>query len=296
LHSGHFTLNKCKKNEKTVPLNPRDIQELSDYLDEMGLDPRVFKIINETPFNQMTDLNFDPNQPEERQLISQLGFHMPSTPEFPGDGFPKAPIHREKWHEQILRYAIDMGNDEAILGLADDFLCNAPKMKPNIQAAVDVLNIGIQRDFHRASYRLAQLMEEGKLGRKRIKEAVALYRQNAVFGDGASGTRLAWLFYKGRGVKRNTPKALYWFNAAAKLGNYESYGALCKIHFIGKRVPRDDIETYKWCDLAIATLHGGKLKRDAIRYIHRLADRMSDADIEKAYAKEESYQRFNKED
>ena len=135
-------------------------------------------------------------------------------------------------------------------------------------------------------------MEQGKLGRHRLKEAIRLYRQNAVFGDGQSGARLGLLFYKGRGVKRNTKKALYWFNQSAKDGGYDSYGALCKIHFAHKLVKRDDVETYKWCDLAIATMDEGQLKRDAIKYMHILADRMTDEDIDKAYERETAYQGY----
>jgi TPR repeat protein len=219
---------------------------------------------------------------------------MQSTPEFPGDGFPKAAVHREKSSEQVLRYAAEMGNNEAVLGLADDYLCDGPKRTPDAKAAAEALKIGQQRDFHEASYRLARMLEEGKLGSHRLKEAINLYRENAVFGDGKSGAKLGWLLSKGRGVKQDKAKALYWFNQSAKYGSPEAYGALCKIHFVGKLVPRDDVETYKWCDLAIATLHGGKMKREAINYMHQLADRMSDADIDKAYAKEEAYAGYNK--
>ena len=292
LHSGHYTLNECKKNEKTIPLKAEDDQDMSDYLEEMGMDPQVFKIIADTPYDQMTDLFYDANQPAESQLIVQLGFHMDSTPEFPGDGLPKAAIHREKSHEQVLRYAAEMGNNEAVLGLVDYFLCDRPNRKPNIKAAAEALEIGSHRNFHEASYRLARWMEQGKLGRHRLKEAIRLYRQNAVFGDGQSGARLGLLFYRGRGVKRDTKKALYWFNQSAKDGGYDSYGALCKIHFVGKLVKRDDVETYKWCDLAIATMNEGRVKRDAIKYMHILADRMRDGDIDKAYEKETAYQGY----
>ena len=292
LHSGHYTLNECKKNEKTIPLKAEDDQDMSDYLEEMGMDPQVFKIISDTPYDQMTDLFFDANQPPDSQLIVQLGFHMDSTPEFPGDGLPKAAIHREKSFEKILRYAAEMGNNDAVLGLVDYLLCDRPNRKPNIKAAAEALKIGSHRNFHEASYRLARWMEQGKLGRHRLKEAIRLYRQNAVFGDGQSGARLGLLFYRGRGVKRDTKKALYWFNQSAKDGGYDSYGALCKIHFVGKLVKRDDVETYKWCDLAIATMNEGRVKRDAIKYMHILADRMSDGDIDKAYEKETAYQGY----
>jgi len=212
LHSGHYRLNECTKNEKIIPIKAEDDTEQLDYLEEMGMDPRVRKIIADTPYDQMTDLFFDANQPAESQLIVQLGFHMDSSPEFPGDGLPKAAIHREKSYEQVLRYAAEMGNNSAVLGLVNYFLCDRPHRKPDIKAAAEALKIGVERNFHEASYRLARWMEQGKLGRHRLKEVIRLYRENAVMGDGQSGARLGWLFYKGRGVKRDTKKALYWFN------------------------------------------------------------------------------------
>jgi len=292
LHSGHYRLHECTKNEKIIPIKAESDTEQWDYLEEMRMDPRVRKIIADTPYDQMTDLFFDANQPADSQLIVQLGFHMASTPEFPGDGLPRAAIHREKSHEQVLRYAAEMGNNEAVLGLVNYFLCDGPKHKPNIKAAAEALKIGDQRDYHEASYRLTRWMEQGKLGHHRLKEAIKLYRQNAVFGDGQSGARLGWLFYRGRGVKRDTKKALYWFNLSAKDGGFDSYGALCKIHFAHKLVERDDVETYKWCDLAIATMDEGRIKRDAIKYMHILADRMTDEDIDKAYERETAYQGY----
>jgi hypothetical protein len=36
----------------------------------------------------------------------------------------------------------------------------------------------------------------------------------------------------------------------------------------------------------------GRLKRDAIKYMHILADRMSDEDIDKAYEKEAVFQDY----
>ena len=156
-----------------------------------------------------------------------------------------------------------------------------------------MLRIGYERKAFAASFRLARLLEEGKFGRNRMAEAVDVYRQSAQDGSASSRNRLASLLYKGQGVKRNYEGALYWFNEAAKQGNPEAYGSLCTIHFAAKLVPRDDVETYKWCDLAIATLQSEPIKREAVRNMHRLANRMSDAEIDQATAKEEGYPRFN---
>jgi hypothetical protein len=57
-------------------------------------------------------------------------------------------------------------------------------------------------------------------------------------------------------------------------------------------VKRDDVESYKWCDLAIATMDEGRVKRDAKKNMHILADRMTDEDIDKAYEREIAYQGY----
>jgi hypothetical protein len=36
----------------------------------------------------------------------------------------------------------------------------------------------------------------------------------------------------------------------------------------------------------------GRIKRDAIKYMHLLADRMTDEDIDKAYERETAYQGY----
>ena len=294
LHSGQFTLNPCKKNETNVPLKPEDVQELSSYLDEVGADPEVFQIISDTSWDQMTDLLFDPNVPSDEQLISRIGYHMEPSPEYPADGFPKAPIHREKSIEQVTKYAIEMGSTEAIFGLADYYLCEARNQKPNYHAAEEVLRLGDKKNIYEATYRLAKLYEEKKFGHSKRKESFALYQQGAAFGYSSSAVKLAWIYYNGRGVRRSYSKARYWFNEAAKKGNFEAYGALCRIHFKGKGVSHDDIETYKWCDLAIATLRSGPAKRRAIKYMHLLANRMTDDQIDEATRQEDRYYGFNR--
>jgi len=58
---------------------------------------------------------------------------------------------------------------------------------------------------------------------------------------------------------------------AAKQKNPSAYAALCKFYSEQKAIKRDDIEAYKWCDLAIATLESGKEKEYALDRIHALA-------------------------
>jgi uncharacterized protein len=294
LHSPHYTINECKKNETYIPVSKKDDEEMSDYLTEVGADPEVFQIISDTPWDKMTELNFDENVPADEQLISRIGYHMDPSPDFPGEGFPKAPVHREKSAEQVMKYAVDMGSEDAILGLADHYLCEAKNMKPDYKAAEEVLKLGDQRNLYEATYRLAKLYEEKKLGHEKEKESLALYRQSAAMGYSPSAVKLAWIYYNGRDLPQDYTKARYWFNEAAKSGNFEAYGALCKIHFKGKGVEPDDIEAYKWCDLAIATLNDGPAKNNAIEYIHSLADRMTDDQISEATRKEKNYHGYNR--
>jgi len=59
---------------------------------------------------------------------------------------------------------------------------------------------------------------------------------------------------------------------------------------------RDDIEAYKWCDLAIASLESGKEKDFATRRINALADRMSDRQIDNAMKREEAMKSEKEDD
>jgi hypothetical protein len=56
-----------------------------------------------------------------------------------------------------------------------------------------------------------------------------------------------------------------------------------------KAVHANDIERYKWCDLAIAELDSGDIKDFATDAIHKLASRMTDIDIAKATKSEWFY-------
>ena len=295
LHSGHYVFDECKKTEWETPVAQKDMDELEAYLNDVDADPEVYQLISDTSWDKLTVLDFDENVPADEQLIARIGYHMEPSPNFPDEGFKKAPKHGEKTIEDVTKYAIEMGSNEAILGLAHHYLCEAGQQKPNYQAAEEVLRIGDQKNIYEATYRLAKLYEEKKIGHNRKSQSLALYRQGAAFGYSPSAVKLAWIYYNGRGLSKNYAKARYWFNEAAKAGNFEAYGALCKMHFKVKGVERDDVETYKWCDLAIATLRSGPEKNQAVEYMHRLADRMTDDQIDQATRREENYHGYGRD-
>jgi Sel1 repeat len=295
LHSAHYVFDECKKTEREAPVSQKDMDDVEAYLDEVDADPEVYQLISDTSWDQLTVLDFDENVPADEQLITRIGYHMDPSPDFPDEGFKKAPKHGEKTFEDVAKYAVAMGSNEAILGLASYYLCEAKGKKPDYQAAEEVLRLGDQKNIYEATYRLAKLYEEKKLGHDKNKRSLALYQQGAAFGYSPSAVKLAWIYYNGRGVRKDYAKARYWFNEAAKAGNFDAYGALCKMHFKVKGVERDDVETYKWCDLAIATLRAGPEKNQAVEYMHRLAERMSDEQIDQAMRKEESYHGYNRD-
>jgi uncharacterized protein len=147
----------------------------------------------------------------------------------------------------------------------------------------------VDRNDLASIYQLGQFYEDGKIEGKGIADAVNLFRKGATLGDGISQDKFGLLFYEGKGLPHDYRQAVYWFKEAAYQGYNGAFGSLCQVYMEAKAVHPNDIERYKWCDLAIAKMDHGELKDFAIEAIHRLAARMTDAEINKANRAERPY-------
>jgi len=147
LHSAHYVFDECKKTEWKTPVDQKDMDDVESYLNEVGADPEVYQVISDTSWDKLTVLDFDENVPADEQFIVRIGYHMEPSPDFPDEGFKKAPTHGEKTIEDVTKYAIEMGSNEAILGLANHYLCEAGRQRPNYQAAEEVLKIGDKKTY-----------------------------------------------------------------------------------------------------------------------------------------------------
>ena len=289
-HQIRYVMNQCKPDQTVSAVQEESHQKVYDYLDEVGADPRIKEYYRDTPYDQITALYFAAFVPPDLQNIVQTGFHMEPSSAFPSDGLSKDKVRlTQRRQEERYQYAIMQKSNAAILDYVDFLTCEADGQKPDYYTAAKVLQTGVFRDDPDSIYQLAQFIEDGKIAGKSITDAVKLYERGAALKDGYSEDRLGWLSYDGKGVPKDYRKAIYWFMEAADRGTTTAFGSLCKVYIEAKAVHANDIERYKWCDLAIAELDSGDIKDFATDAIHKLASRMTDIDIAKATKSEWFY-------
>ena len=70
-------------------------------------------------------------------------------------------------------------------------------------------------------------------------------------GDAKSQASLGFLYYSGKGVRRDDQKALLWFSRAAEAGQPTAQFFLGLQYYYGRGVRRDLARAYSWCDIAL---------------------------------------------
>jgi uncharacterized protein len=84
-------------------------------------------------------------------------------------------------------------------------------------------------------------------------------------GDAKSQASLGFLYYSGKGVRRDDQKSLLWFNRAAEAGQPTAQFFLGLQYFYGRGVRRDLAQAYSWCDIALTNGYTESLFcRDAV--------------------------------
>lgn len=84
-------------------------------------------------------------------------------------------------------------------------------------------------------------------------------------GDAKSQASLGFLYYSGKGVRRDDQKSLLWFNRAAEAGQPTAQFFLGLQYFYGRGVRRDLVQAYSWCDIALTNGYTESLFcRDAV--------------------------------
>jgi len=82
--------------------------------------------------------------------------------------------------------------------------------------------------------------------------AFAIWWPMALHGDARSQASLGFLYYAGKGVKRDDQKSLLWFSRAAEAGQPTAQFFLGLQYFYGRGVRRDLARAYSWCDIALS--------------------------------------------
>ena len=70
-------------------------------------------------------------------------------------------------------------------------------------------------------------------------------------GDAKSQASLGFLYYAGKGVRRDDQQSLLWFSRAAEAGQPTAQFFLGLQYFYGRGVGRDLVRAYSWCDIAL---------------------------------------------
>jgi len=95
-------------------------------------------------------------------------------------------------------------------------------------------------------------------------QAYAIWSRLAKEGDAKAQASLGFMYYSGKGVRRDDEQSLYWFRRAADAGQPTAQFFLGMQYFLGRGVPRDLAQAYSWCDIALSNGYSQSLScRDA---------------------------------
>jgi TPR repeat protein len=257
-------------------------KDIFAYLDEMGMDGQIKKIIATTPYTRISEFVYDPDMLPDDQPIVQLGFHMPPSARFPTEGMPQAKTHKDKSAADVLSFAVEQGSMEALQVLVRLYESTAYGHIPEYAQAFKWLEYGLARQDISSIHSLAFHYQYGTGVEKNETYASVLYQQAANLGFAGSQNNLGWNYYKGTGVPANTHLAVYWLTRSAEQGEPFAYGSLCEMYGAGDVFPRDDQDAFKWCYLADQYMPLGHARDTAVAILGRLSDPMTDRQVDRA--------------
>jgi TPR repeat protein len=82
--------------------------------------------------------------------------------------------------------------------------------------------------------------------------AFANWRPLAERGHAKAQASLGFLYYAGKGVRRDDKQALLWFGKAAEAGQPTAQFFLGLHYYYGRGVGRDLARAHSWCDIALS--------------------------------------------
>ena len=248
------------------------------YLDEMGIPPAIRPYIASTSYEDMTYLTYDGKKPREQQPIVALGFRM-----LPDD--PKLEPKRASGvltlaDDLVERYAAaDTGDVRAARELADLLFYGSADGPKNVAEALRYYELAADFGDLKARDRLGLIFKNGQGGVPVDNvRAVKHFLTAAQAGYAKSQNNLAFAYFKGAGVEKNIPEAVYWATRSAEQGEALAYSTLGEMRFAGAGFPVDDIETFKWLRLAATKMPGGSRRKYVAELSAVVMERMSRPD------------------
>ena len=286
VHQPYHVKNSCTLDEQIEKVDPEFLQKTIDYFYQMGAPSELIETYKLTPYDQFSEYFYASMIPPEHQDIVRWGLYYTPGPDSRVQNFPTGLGPRSLSLIEEHQFAIDAGSREAVQSLADAYLCLKYRVKPNFNKAAQVLRAAFDKNDNDAGYRLASMIKDGNVDGQSKADAVGILSKLADRKYPDAQVDLGLLYYSGQYLPKNYLKAIELIKNAAKQKNPAAFGAFCKLYSEQKALKRDDVEAYKWCDLAIATLDSGRDKDYATDRIHVLADRMSDRQIDNAMKRE----------
>ena len=102
-------------------------------------------------------------------------------------------------------------------------------------------------------------------------------RVKAEQGDTNSQVVLGWLYYMGRGVRKDYKEAVKWYRKAAEQGNAEAQTYLGTMYSAGQGVIQDNVTAHMYFNIAAASGFENAIKG---RYL--VEEQMTRSQLEKA--------------
>jgi hypothetical protein len=288
LHQGHYDLYEGPTKWLPTPASEADTNKMFAYFDEMGINPQIKDIIKNTPFNDMYDTYYDSKVSYLDQTITKLGFHMENRSARGNIIFPTRKMI-EEFETHTFWEAVNYGSNQAILDFVTNVLRTSSTAVPNYELASKIFQIGIDRNDPVSMFYLANYLQLGLGVEKDEKKAIELSLKSARLGYHHSQNNIGWSYYKGIGVNRNIPEAVFWVTRSADQGNAFAYGSLCEMYDGGDVFIPNNVEAYKWCQLAVNSEPDGDEKTNDAEILVKFRKLMSQKEINEGEALTKSW-------
>lgn len=282
LHHGIYVEEHGRLAPTYSSLDSEMDDQVKEYLTEMGIDGSLNKLILATPSSNVHLIYHVPDFPLEGQLIHKLGFRMDPSEDEKKFIFSRYVRDETADNPVKIKFAAYNGSFAAIRDLIKFSVSIADGKEPDFISAQYWAEYGVSLGDLYTVHNYAVALANGQYGHIDMTRAIQLYRSAAQRGLGPSQNNLGWAYYTGKGIERNIPLAVFWITQAALQDNNFAYGSLCEMHGARDVFPRDDLEAFKWCYLAISYMPPGNARRSSEEIMTILTSRMTDRQIDKA--------------
>lgn len=284
VHKGSVSKRIRGETYKYYPMPEAEMQEASDYFAEMGIDHQIIDLIKQTDKkHEWVFITYNAAKPLHEQLIYKLGFVSDEQVAIDLYRLHKFGEQDDLFAENALPKIASQGDGEAAYTLGHRYLYGVGGQDKSHKSALlwfqKAGELGNAHGYHM----LGVLYDQGpNVVKRNLRRSTEYYRKAAELGFSGSQNNLAWAYYKGKGVKKNVPEAIYWATRAAEQGEPFAYSTLSEIRYEGNGFPRDDVETLKWTLLALNSLPQGVAEQNIRKQSEALMHRMTREAIDKS--------------